>query len=203
MASHRIELVELSWLMGRLDPKNEKAHDLPDIRASIRRHGFTEPALLDERTGLLGAGHGRVEALAEMHADGEGPPRRIERGKNGDWLVPLLRDGLESDDDLAATDYRITANRLTEKGGWVLESLTASLAELRDAGRLEGTGYTAPDLDALIASIPRSEPTEAPDQSAKLITRRSVLVDVADDASQRRLIDQLTREGWKCRSLNS
>lgn len=204
--SHRIEHVPLTWLVARLDPANEKSHEIPDIKASIRRHGFTEPALLDERTGLLGAGHGRVEALAEMFAACETRPKRILEGEGddvGDWLVPVLRDGLATEDDLAARDYRITSNKLTEKGGWVLDRLTASLTELRAAGRLEGTGYTAPDLDALLASIPKSEPAPAPDQSARLITRRSVLVDVADDKTQRDLIDRLTKEGLKCRALNS
>ncbi len=205
--THRIEHVPLSRLILWLDPANEKSHDLPDIKASIRRHGFTEPALLDERTGLLGAGHGRVEALAEMFADRESRPKRILEGEGddvGDWLVPLLRDGLVTEDDLAAADYRVTANRLTEKGGWDPARLTASLSALHAAGRLEGTGYTKPDLDGLLASIPKnSEPAPAPDQSARLITRRSVLVDVADDQTQRQLIDRLTKEGLKCRALNS
>lgn len=206
--THRIEMVPLSWLVERLDPANEKSHDLPDIKASIRRHGFTTPAELDERTGLLGAGHGRVEALAEMFADCESRPKRIVDGEGddvGDWMVPLLRDALETADALDAADYRVTANRLTEKGGWVLDRLTTTLSALRAADRLEGTGYTGPDLDSLLASMPKptTDPKPAPDQSARLITRRSVLVDVADDASQRQLIDRLTKEGLKCRALNS
>ncbi len=204
--SHRIEHVPLTWLVARLDPQNEKAHDLPDIKASIRRHGFTEPALLDERTGLLGAGHGRVEALAEMFADRETLPKRILDGDGddvGDWMVPVLRDGLDTADPLDAAAYRITANRLTEKGGWVTDRLAVTLSELRAADRLEGTGFTAPDLDALLASMPKHDPEPAPDQSARLITRRSVLVDVATDQQQRDLIDRLTKEGLKCRALNS
>ena len=202
--THRIEMVPLAELIGRLDPNNEKEHSLPDIKASIRRHGFTVPSMLDERTGLISAGHGRIEALQEMMQAGEKPPKRIELAADGDWLVPLLRDALDTDDDLDARAYRIGDNRLTEKGGWVLDSLTASLSALSEANRLDGTGYTKPDLDALIASIPKHEdPGPAPDQSAKLITRRSVLVDVADDATQRKLIDRLTKDGYKCRSLNS
>lgn len=202
--SHRIEHVPLSALVEMLDPANEKDHSIPDIKASIREHGFTAPALVDERTGLIGAGHGRIEALWEMFRNGEPTPKRIELDDRGDeWLVPLLRDGLDTPDDLAAAAYRIVDNRSGEKGGWVLHRLTASLSALKAADRLEGTGYTAPDLDALIASIPRSEPQPAPDQSAKLITRRSVLVDVADDASQRALLDELTQRGMKCRALNS
>lgn len=202
--THRIEHVPLSALLLKLDPNNEKTHDLPDIMASIRRHGFTTPAEIDERTGLLGAGHGRVEALATMCEAREERPRRIGfDSETGEWLVPLLRDALDTDDDLDAADYRITANRLTEKGGWDPGRLTATLSELRAANRLEGTGFTAPDLDALLASMPRQHPALAPDQSERLITRRSVLVEVADDRAQRELIDRLTKDGLKCRALNS
>ncbi len=202
--SHRIEHVALSSLILRLDPANEKSHDLPDIMASIERHGFTTPAEVDERTGLIGAGHGRIEALAALCEADKAPPKRIHVDtETGEWLVPLLRDSLDTEDDLDAADYRITANRLTEKGGWVPERLAATLTELRAAGRLEGTGFTAPDLDALLASIPKHDPEPAPDQSARLITRRSVLVDVGTDQQQRDLIDRLTREGLKCRALNS
>lgn len=202
--THRIEMVPLSSLVEMLDPENEKAHDLPDIKESIRRHGFTTPAEVDERTGKIGAGHGRIEALWEMHRNGEPTPKRLELDDRGDeWLVPLLRDALDTADDLDAAAYRVGANRLTEKGGWVHDKLTASLSALRDAKRLEGTGYTPPDIDSLLASMPRQAPTEAPDQSAKLITRRSVLADVPDDASQRALIAELTDRGIKCRALNS
>ncbi len=203
--SHRIEHVPLSWLIARLDPQNEKDHSIPDIKASIRRHGFTTPAEVDERTGMIGAGHGRIEALAEMFEADEDPPARIGRESlsGGEWMVPILRDALDTADDLDAADYRITANKLTEKGGWVPERLAATLTELRAAERLEGTGFTAPDLDALLASIPKHDPAPAPDQSARLITRRSVLVDVGTDQQQRELIDRLTREGLKCRALNS
>lgn len=201
--SHRIEMVPLSWLVERLDPRNEKEHSLEDIKASVRRHGFTEPALLDERTQLLGAGHGRVEALAEMFAAGEKAPKRIE-ADGTDWMVPLLRDGLDSEDDLAAAAYRVTSNHLTEKGGWNETGLADTLQALVDANSLDGTGYVPADLDALLASFPTDDtPEPAGDQSERLITRRSVLVDVADDASQRKLIDQLTKEGWRCRALNS
>lgn len=203
--THRIEHHHLADLVARLDPQNEKLHTLEDIKASIRRHGFTEPPLVDERTGLIGAGHGRIEALLEMQQAGEDPPRRISPADDGDWMVPVLREGHESPDDLGATDYRITANRLTEVGGWDLKRLTTNLKTLADAGRLTGTGYTEVDLSALVKSYKDSTAGDdgAPDQSARLITRRSVLVDVADDAGQRQLIDRLTKEGYSCRALNS
>lgn len=203
-ASHRVEALPLSQLAKMFDPGNPKSHDLPGIKASLRRHGYVEPSVIDERTGYFGAGHGRIEALVEMHDDGEAPPRRVQPMAGGDWLVPVLREAHESADDIDAEHYIVASNGLTAAGGWDDKRLTTVLADLKAHDALEGTGFTAPDLDALLASFgPKEDPSPAPDQSAKLITRRSVLVDVADDKAQRDLIDRLDKEGFRCRALNS
>lgn len=203
-ASHRVEALPLSALAKMFDPANVKLHNTEGIRASLRRHGWVEPPVVDERTGYLGAGHGRVEALVEMHTDREPPPHRITLMPDGDWLVPVLREAHQSADDLDAKHYIVASNQLTTAGGWDESRLTTVLADLKANDALEGTGFTPPDLDSLLASFgPREDPGPAPDQSAKLITRRSVLVDVADDKAQRDLIDRLTKENYKCRALNS
>jgi ParB-like chromosome segregation protein Spo0J len=43
--------------------RNPKLHDRRGIRASVTRFGFVEPITIDERTGRLVAGHGRLEQL--------------------------------------------------------------------------------------------------------------------------------------------
>jgi hypothetical protein len=202
--THRVELVPLSLLAHRFDPANAKSHLTDEIRASIRRHGWVELPVIDERTGLLVAGHGRIEALIEMHTGGQERPDRIDTNDE-EWLVPVLRGGMDSPDDIEAHAYLVGSNQTTIAGGWATKPLVAILEELVAADRLQGTGFKAPDLDALLASMKPDTiaPKEAPDQTARLVTRRSVLVDVADDASQRALIDRLTKEGLKCRALNS
>lgn len=54
---------------------NPKRHARSEIQASMQRFSFTEPVLLDERTGRLVAGHGRVETLLEAKQSGLPPPR--------------------------------------------------------------------------------------------------------------------------------
>jgi hypothetical protein len=145
---------------------NPKDHTLPDITASMKRWGYTEPILLDERTGKLIAGHGRCEALQEIKAAGGTPPPGVEVNDGGEWLVPITR-GWASKDDIEAKAYLIASNRLTEKGGWHQDPLAAMLAEIQASGHgLTGIGYDSteaqdmldalagpPDLDALAKEL--------------------------------------------------
>ena len=45
--------------------RNPKRQAQGELSKSIGRFGFTEPVVLDERTGRLVAGHGRIDALKE------------------------------------------------------------------------------------------------------------------------------------------
>lgn len=54
----RIEALPLGQLKG--NPKNPKTHALEIITASIERFGFADAVVVDERTGQLVSGHGRV-----------------------------------------------------------------------------------------------------------------------------------------------
>ncbi|HEX7277880.1 MAG TPA: hypothetical protein VF244_10940 [Acidimicrobiales bacterium] len=203
--SHEIAWVPLRALATAFHPSNPKNHATPEIIESIRRHGFVEPPVLDDRTGLLAAGHGRVEALIEMQAADEALPEGLRwegvpRGKTPDWLVPVLRGALDTLTDAEAKAYLVTSNRLTEKGGWDAQGLADVLAELAADEGLVGTGYTSGDLDDLLASLAPPEPEE---REPKVPTRFSVMVDVADTATQNALMERLDREGYRCRALNS
>lgn len=111
---------QLRWLpLSELErwPRNPKKHDIPSIKDSLRRFGFVETPVKDERTGRLVAGHGRQEALSEMRAAGEDPPSNIQVRRDGEWLVPVLC-GVSFRDDREAEAYIIASNRLVERGGW-------------------------------------------------------------------------------------
>jgi len=133
-------------------PRNPKAHDIPGIKASLRRFGFVDPIALDETTQRIVAGHGRLEALQEMKADGEKPPARIKVSQHpdgGEWYAPVLR-GADFADEGEAEAYLIADNALTMLAGWD----DAELAEmLQDQVTLEGTGYDPASLEALVAGL--------------------------------------------------
>ena len=155
----RIEYVALDDLQPA--EQNPKNHADTEIDASLDRFGYTEPVLLDERTGRLVAGHGRIDRLKARRAAGDPPPDGVIVAKGGVWKLPVVRGWASRDDDEAAA-YLVASNRLVEAGGWD----TAGLVDLLDTvaaspGGLDGIGYTPDDLDVLLASLADHEP--APD----------------------------------------
>src|SRR5687768_6272234 len=110
----RIEYVPLSSLKPA--KRNPKRHAVETVLESERRFGFVSPPVLDERTGLLAAGHGRLDALRRAKAKGLDPPHNI-RVSNGDWLVPVAR-GVAFANDHEAEAYLLADNQTTILGGW-------------------------------------------------------------------------------------
>lgn len=138
--------------------RNPKRHDEDGIRASIAKHGLAELPLLDDRTGRLVAGHGRIHDLRDRFQRGQDPPNGIVVDDRGEWQVPIIRGWASTSDDAAAA-YLLGSNGLTESGGWDDREFAAMLSELRDADPswLEAIGRTSEDLDDLLALL------EAPD----------------------------------------
>jgi hypothetical protein len=147
MAEHRIEMMRLGDLKGA--PRNPKQHDLKSLEASLTRFGFVQPATIDERTGLLVAGHGRLEALRHLKSLNQSPPARVEVSADGDWLVPVLR-GISFADEKQAEAYLLADNHLSEIGGWDEGMLVAMLKEAAEfPSGLDGIGWDPHDVEVL------------------------------------------------------
>ena len=139
----RIEYMALSALT-KWD-RNPKLHNEDAINASVSRFGFISPILINEKTGILVAGHGRVEELERRKAAGEPPPSRISVRK-GEWYVPVIR-GVSFATDEEAAAYAIADNRLVELGGWDSEGLASVLDEVKETDfGLDGLGFDDDDL---------------------------------------------------------
>lgn len=146
--------------------RNPKKHATADIQASIKRFGYANAIIRDERTGRLVAGHGRIEALTALQKAGGEPPEGIVQD-GLDWLVPV-QTGWSSKDDVEANAFLVADNRLTETGGWDEVSLVALLDEVAKTSvqALEGVGYDEADLvrlrgpgDDAGAQAPEPDPT--------------------------------------------
>lgn len=125
-------------------PRNPKDHDIHEIRKSFYRFGFVQPVLLDEGTGKLVAGHGRLDTLQILKNRGIEPPRGIQEVEDK-WLVPVLR-GVTFKDPAEAEAFLLADNRLSEVGGWKQDILESVLSEMVDVdGLLEGTGFNIVD----------------------------------------------------------
>lgn len=154
----RIEYVPLD----HVEPakRNPKKHKIAELRASISRFGFVTPGVRDERTGLTLAGHGRIEALKAMRADGEQPPAGIHTDKAGGWLVPVIC-GWASRSDAEAEAYIVADNQHTIAGGWDEPELALLVQDLNavDPTMLGVIGFD----DNQLAAILNNEPLEVPD----------------------------------------
>jgi hypothetical protein len=113
-------------------PRNPKLHASRDIGLSIDRFGFADPIIIDENTGYIASGHGRVEELCIKFERGESPPKNI-KVEDGEWKVPVVR-GNNFSDKKELEAFIITINRLTEKGGWDESLLDEILKDVQPIG---------------------------------------------------------------------
>ena len=138
---------------------NPKDHDLGVLYQSMQRFGFTNPIIMNESTGKLLAGHGRLKTLQMMKDNGEDAPKRIDVVKDIEddrietWYVPVLY-GVSIDNLSEAQAYLIADNRLTELGGWKPMDLMDSLTEIiEETGNLDGTGYDLDDVETILGDM--------------------------------------------------
>lgn len=128
----RIEYLPLAELARW--PGNPKEHADGAIAASISRFGFRDPLAIDETTGRLIAGHGRLSVLERAHAAGQPAPQFVQVRDDGMWLIPVTRGGSFADESEASA-YLIAHNRTSELGGWNEDLLAGMLGSLDDSLR--------------------------------------------------------------------
>lgn len=151
-------------------PDNAKEHDVGDIISGIQTHGFLHMIIVNEATGHLLAGHGRVKALRAIKAAGGPRPRYIMEGAGGTWLVPGYLVDVPEELEAAAA---IKLNRSGERGGWDHVGLARLLSDIaaldavlfgdNSVPTLEAlTGFDNDELDGLLARQTPYESSGAP-----------------------------------------
>jgi DNA modification methylase len=162
-AEFRVEFLPLSSLKPA--KRNPKKHQTRAVIESMKRFGYVSPMILDERTGRLVAGHGRLDSLKKAKGDGKEPPGRIRKDKSGEWLVPVVR-GVRFDNAQEAEAYLLADNQTTILGGWDDKALKTILQELERDSSLIGTGFD--DLFDELQGVEQDDPTELIDNAAEL-----------------------------------
>jgi hypothetical protein len=123
----------------RADPANPRTHDarnLAAIAASLREHGQVEPLLVQKSTMMVIGGNGRAEAMRSLG-----------------WKQ--ARVALLDVSDTEARKLSIALNRTGELAGWdeaVLARHLSDLSELDTAFDVDALGFSAAEMDALVAA---------------------------------------------------
>jgi len=188
---------------------NPKEHRVDDVAASIDRFGYTSPMIIDDRTGRLVVGHGRLASLIARRESGQSAPEGIGTGPDGRWLVPVVR-GWASRSDADAAAYLILDNRQTELGGWDHQALADLLDEIGDPDLVALTGWDPAELADLLADgadddpgdddpdgipSPAPEPVSAPGDLWHLGPHRLLCGNANDPGYLDRLLDGFGQPG--------
>ena len=144
----RIENISISALHPW--KRNARTHSKKQIRQiaeSIETFGFTNAVLIDAENTIL-AGHGRVEAAKLLGMD----------------AVPCVRLEHMTPDQKRA--YVLADNKLALNAGWddeVLAQELSALLELDLDFSVEVTGFSIPEIDALVEGLAPEEPGDPAD----------------------------------------
>jgi hypothetical protein len=140
----------------RPHPENPKGHELDELVDSVKRFGWTDPLLECGRTGLLAAGHGRLEMVLRERAGDRPPPNGVEV-VDGTWQLPVVL-GWQSADDTELKAYLVADNAIGPRGGWVQQALHDILSELGDSERgFVGIGMGLDELETITAELGLAE----------------------------------------------
>lgn len=172
--------------------QNPKQHDLPAIRASIERHGFVSPILVDERTMRVIAGHGRLAVLQAMKDEGMDPPDGI-LADGDEWLVPVVL-GKSFPSQREAEAYALADNRLVERGGWDVALLRQVLAEHVD--NPTGIGWSAAEIERLLEQTDSFQQMVDIEAIGDLEIRFAITVVVNTIEERERVVSTLAEMGY-------
>ncbi len=155
-----VEYMRLSEVEAAFARRNPRRHDVKTIATSIRLRGYNAPPLLNEKDKRLVYGHGRTKAVRWLYEDDpDRVPKRIKRDEDGEWLLPVFRGvSFRSKDE--AEEYLVADNRTAELARWEPEGTAKILERIRKRGKLAGTGYTATQVDRLLAKVRKANPEQ-------------------------------------------
>lgn len=195
--ARRLEYLDINTIMPARN--NPKQHDGDKVQSSIGKFGYVAPMILDERTGRLVVGHGRLESLQALHASGATAPDGIEIDDNGNWRAPVIR-GWASRSDADAAAYLVADNRHTELGGWNHYALAELLDSIGDPDLVDLTGWDLEELGKIL-NDDETMPDEGDADTDVKAQLWGVAVTCRDEQQQVELLQRLDAEGYDVRAL--
>ena len=149
----KIEYVPIAQLSPhRGNPRTHSAKQVRQIADSIRKFGFTNPILIDQKGGVI-AGHGRLLA-AKLLGMSEVPTIRVDQMTEADKRAYVIAD-----------------NKLAENAGWDRELLALELSyitELELDFDLTVTGFETAEIDLLLLDSEESGSRDEAEQGPEI-----------------------------------
>ena len=161
-------------------PRNPKTHAVDVLGESMDRFGYVAPIIIDEKSGRIVAGHGRLDTLTMMKDAGQPAPGRV-KVEDDKWLIPIIR-GISFKDEKEAEAYLLADNQITILGGYDKDLLQVLLKEHQPD--LMGVGFNESDIIAGLA------PDIVPDMENKGWTIRIDLTDADEFAKAKKVLKE-------------
>lgn len=170
----------------KIDPQNARTHDeanIEAIAASLKEYGQLKPVVGNRRNGQLLAGNGTLEAA-----------RRLG------WTHLAVVWG--EYDDQSQRGFSIADNRTAELAGWNDELLLEQIDLLREATPDLASALQLAELEqALKENAGTPEQAESDPNAEPVPEHYQVVIECADETSQKALYERLQAEGETCRLL--
>ena len=172
------------------DAGNARLHDAKNLAAicgSLRQFGQVTPIIARAETKVILAGHGRYAAAQKLYAD-------------GDLRWAQIAVVFQKWDAMTGAAYAIADNRTAELAEWDPAALEKQLREVNVGDA---------DLQQMMADLAEAEkllvlPDDEPDEDVEEPPERhQVLVTLADEEAQIKLLEELEERGFECRALVS
>jgi len=174
MTSRKLEIKYVPIDAVKPWDKNPKKHNKKAILESIKRFKPTQPILVQKGTGLIIAGHGRLEAFKEL----------------GYAEVPIIE--LEMN-DAEARAYALVDNQTVIAGGWDDDLLLTTIQELK---------VEIPELDlGDFGFKDKQMGKEKEEKGLDFVPLFQIVIDCEDEEEQQRIYNELTELGYSCKPL--
>jgi len=164
--------------------RNARTHSdeqIAQIAASIKEFGWTNPILIDEKSGII-AGHGRLAAARKL----------------GMTKIPVIE--LTHLSEIQKKALIIADNKLALNSGWDNQMLSIELEELKLNGLdLDITGFDLGELKLLdLSDLPEDSIKEIKDDG----NRNLLLIETITEMELQNLFDELVERGYQCKIMN-
>jgi hypothetical protein len=166
------------------NPRTITLAAIDKVAASLTAFGWRQPLVVDV-DGVLIVGHTRLAAACQL----------------GWEQVPVhVAEGLTAEQVRA---YRLADNRTHDEATWDEEALAAELAQVKEADLIALTGFDTAELDRYLAELGGSPAAPgdvgATENGFEYQEKYGVIVECRDEAHQKRVFDDLSAAGEKCR----